>query len=93
MLIVYVLLKQDKRIEELRRLLRRYKKIEELVAQAQGRKGNYCSVYIWCLVINGLIVSCISKNLTAFEQLSKRRGGHNFYQSASVTDDLTLHNS
>lgn len=30
---------QDRRIDELRRLLRRYKKIEELVAQAQGRKG------------------------------------------------------
>ncbi|XP_052270288.1 liprin-beta-1-like isoform X2 [Dreissena polymorpha] len=29
---------KDKRIDELRRLLRRYKKIEELVAQAQGRK-------------------------------------------------------
>ncbi|XP_060560857.1 liprin-beta-1-like isoform X2 [Ruditapes philippinarum] len=29
---------KDKRLEELRRILRRYKKIEELVAQAQGRK-------------------------------------------------------
>ncbi|KAL4225281.1 interacting protein [Mactra antiquata] len=29
---------KDKRIEELRRILRRYKKIEELVAHAQGRK-------------------------------------------------------
>lgn len=29
---------KDRRLEELRRLLKRYKKIEELVAQAQGRK-------------------------------------------------------
>ncbi|XP_062591155.1 liprin-beta-1-like isoform X2 [Saccostrea cucullata] len=30
---------KDKRIDELRRLLRRYKKIEEMVVQAQGRKA------------------------------------------------------
>lgn len=33
---------KDKRIDELRRLLKRYKKIEEMVVQAQGRKGEYC---------------------------------------------------
>lgn len=32
---------KDKRIDELRRLLKRYKKIEEMVVQAQGRKGEY----------------------------------------------------
>ncbi|KAJ8299008.1 hypothetical protein KUTeg_023068 [Tegillarca granosa] len=30
---------KDKRIEELRKLLRRYKKVEEMVVQAQGRKA------------------------------------------------------
>lgn len=33
---------KDKRIDELLRLLKRYKKIEEMVVQAQGRKGEYC---------------------------------------------------
>ena len=37
---------QDKRLEELRRILRRYKKIEELVAQAQGRKSKSCQQFI-----------------------------------------------
>jgi len=39
MFVTCFFLTQDRRIDELRRLLRRYKKIEELVAQAQGRKG------------------------------------------------------
>lgn len=35
---------QDKRIEELRRLLKRYRKIEEMVVQVQGRKGKGGSI-------------------------------------------------
>lgn len=39
---IFFLMLKDKRIDELRRLLKRYKKIEEMVVQAQGRKGEYC---------------------------------------------------
>lgn len=47
---------KDKRIDELRRLLKRYKKIEEMVVQAQGRKGEYCV----CLSFHMFRISVLS---------------------------------
>lgn len=51
---------KDKRIDELRRLLKRYKKIEEMVVQAQGRKGEYCICPSFHLF--RISVSCYVKN-------------------------------